>query len=434
MHDDHSSNPPGVMPPALPRASPSMDTNHANIAPVPRISMQAFCESPALLEAVQEAARDRRMAKTHVRAHPGGIPAALEFYSSSPTPNLLILENRAPADQLLAQLGRLAEVCDPGTEVVVVGHVNDVLLYRELTRCGVRDYAVAPLAAMDVVRLVSELYADTREKALGKTYAFIGARGGCGASTVAHNVAWAFAGTLETNTVIADLDLPFGTANLDFNQDPPTGIGDVVSAPDRVDETFVDRLMAKCTDRLSLLASPSTLDKTTDFPDHQFEQVVDILRASVPATVLDLPHHWSGWVRKTLVDADELVIVAAPDLASLRNAKNLIDAVKQARPNDGPPKLVLNMAGMPKRPEIEAKDFADALSLEPLAVVPFDAEVFGNAANSGHMIAEIAAKHEAVAAYEAIALSIMGRDPGRIQKKSGLPPFVQKLLQRKKAS
>lgn len=434
MHDDPTANPFGGQPPALPENNAVGGTDHSDIAPVPRISVQAFCESPALLEAVQEAARDRRMAKAHVRAHPGGIPAAMEFYSSSPTPNLLILENRGPADQLLDQLARLAEVCDPGTEVVVIGHVNDVLLYRELTRCGVRDYAVAPLAPMDVVRLISELYAASREEALGRTYAFIGARGGCGASTVAHNVAWSFAGTLETNTVIADLDLPFGTANLDFNQDPPTGVGDVVSAPDRVDETFVDRLLAKCTDRLSLLASPSTLDKTTDFPDHQFTEVIDILRASVPATVLDLPHHWSGWVRKTLVDADELVIVAAPDLASLRNAKNLIDAVKQARPNDGPPRLVLNMAGMPKRPEIEAKDFADALSMEPIAVVPFDAEVFGNAANSGHMIAELSAKHEAVSAYETIAATIMGRNPGRIQKKSGLPPFVQKLLQRKKAS
>lgn len=420
--------------PASPQGSGEPGANTGNIAPVPRISMQAFCESPALLEAVQEAARDRRMAKAHVRAHPGGIAAALEFYASSPTPNLLILENRAPAPALLEQLARLSEVCDPGTEVVVIGHVNDVLLYRELTRFGVRDYVVAPLMAMDVVRLVSELYSAKNTKALGRTYAFIGARGGCGASTVAHNVAWSFANSLETSTVIADFDLPFGTANLDFNQDPPTGIGDVVNAPDRVDETFIDRLLAKCSDRLSLLAAPSTLDKVTDYPDHQFEQVVDLLRSSVPATVLDLPHHWSGWVRKSLIDADELVIVAAPDLASLRNAKNLIDAVKSARPNDGPPKLVLNMVGMPKRPEIEPKDFSDALSLAPLAIVPFDAEVFGNAANSGHMIAEIAAKHDAVAAFDTIAMSISGRSVARTAKKSGLPPFMQKILQRKKAS
>jgi pilus assembly protein CpaE len=435
MQDDY----PGQFssgPPALPESADadgsSVDTS--GIAPVPRITIQAFCESTALSEAIQEASRDRRMAKAHVRTYPGGIAAALEFYASSPTPNLLILENQAPADRLLDQLGKLADVCDPGTEVVIVGHVNDVLLYRELIRCGVRDYVVAPLGPMDVVRLISELYASQSEKVIGKTYAFIGARGGCGASTIAHNVAWTLSTALETNTVIVDFDLPFGTANLDFNQDPPTGIGDVVNAPDRVDETFVDRLLAKCSDRLSLLAAPSTLDKVTDFPEHQFEQVTDFLRASVPASVFDLPHNWSGWVRKSLIDADELVIVAAPDLASLRNAKNLIDAVKQARPNDGPPRLVLNMAGIPKRPEIEAKDFADALNIEPLAVVEFDAEIFGNAANSGHMIAEIAPKHESVAAFTAIASAITGKDSARRQKKSALPSIMQKLLQRKKAS
>ena len=437
MDDDNAwdgiAGPAGGPPPLPQEAGHTGDTAN-DIAPVPRISIQAFCESAGLMEAIQEASRDRRMAKAYVRAHPGGINAAMEFYAASPTPNLLIRENKAPAPQLLDQLARLAEVCDPGTEVLVIGHVNDVPLYRELLRCGVRDYAVAPLAPMDVVRLISELYGASRDEALGRTYAFIGARGGCGSSTVAHNVAWALAGPMETNTVIADFDLPFGTANLDFNQDPPTGLGDVVNAPDRVDETFVDRLMAKCSERLSLLAAPSTLDRVTDFSEDQFVDVIDMMRASVPATVMDLPHHWSGWVRKSLIDADELVIVAAPDLASLRNSKNLIDAVKQARPNDGPPRLVLNMAGVPKRPEIEAKDFSDALSIEPLSVIPFDAETFGNAANSGHMIAEIAPKHEAVAGFETIAAALSGRMTTKRPKKTGLPPIVEKFLHRKKAS
>jgi len=229
MQDDFS-NEYGSAPPALPQGAERQGeqaTDSSSIPPVPRISIQAFCETRDLLEAIQEAASDRRMAKAHVRAHPGGIPAALEFYASSPTPNLLILEYEGASSRLLDQLSQLADVCDPGTEVVVIGHVNDVLLYRELVRFGVRDYVVAPLAPMDVVRLIAELYAVKADKALGKTYAFIGARGGCGASTVAHNVAWTLAGALETNTVIADFDLPFGTASLDFNQDPPTGIGDV---------------------------------------------------------------------------------------------------------------------------------------------------------------------------------------------------------------
>ena len=109
----------------------------------------------------------------------------------------------------------------------------------------------------------------------------------------------------------------------------------------------------------------------------------------MPCIVLDVPHLWTAWVRRTLVGADEIVIVAAPDLASLRNAKNLFDVLRQARPNDRKPKLVLNQVGMPKRPEIAAAEFAKALGTELAAVMPFDAQLFGTAANNGQMIAEV---------------------------------------------
>ena len=90
------------------------------------------------------------------------------------------------------------------------------------------------------------------------------------------------------------------------------------------------------------------------------------IRSTAPFVVLDLPHLWSGWMRKTLISADEVVIVATPDLASLRNAKNMIDLIKSSRPNDAPPRLVLNQVGVPGRPEIPAKDFGAALGVLPL--------------------------------------------------------------------
>ena len=93
-------------------------------------------------------------------------------------------------------------------------------------------------------------------KPVGRTIAVVGAKGGVGASTVAHNIAWAIARDLELDAVVTDLDLPFGTAGLDYNQDPPQGIADAVFSPERMDGAFVDRLLSKCTDHLSLLAAP----------------------------------------------------------------------------------------------------------------------------------------------------------------------------------
>ncbi len=97
-----------------------------------------------------------------------------------------------------------------------------------------------------------------------------------------------------------------------------------------------------------------------------------------------------GCGKACLIAADEIVIVATPDLASLRNAKNMIELARHARPNDAPPRLVINQANMPKRPEIPAKDFAETVGVEPLAVLGFDAALFGQAANNGQMLLELA--------------------------------------------
>src|ERR1700727_3178945 len=201
-----------------------------------------------------------------------------------------------------------------------------------------------------------------------------------GASTVAHNVAWAIARDLALDCVVADLDLAFGTAGLDYNQDPAQGIADAVFSPDRVDTAFIDRLLSKCTDHLSLLAAPATLERVYDFGADAFDSIFDTLRATMPCIVLDVPHQWTGWSKQTLIGADEILIVAAPDLANLRNAKNIYDLLKAARPNDHLPRYCLNQVGVPKRPEIKTADFAKALEEEPVAIIPFEPQILGAAA------------------------------------------------------
>ena len=122
-------------------------------------------------------------------------------------------------------------------------------------------------------------------------------------------------------------------------------------SPDRVDTAFIDRLLSKCTDHLSLLAAPATLDKVYDFGAEAFDSIFDTLRTSMPCIVLDVPHQWSGWTRRALIAADDILIVAAPDLANLRNTKNIFDLLKASRPNDRAPLYCLNQVGIPKRPD-----------------------------------------------------------------------------------
>jgi pilus assembly protein CpaE len=404
------------------------ETASVRARPIPRISIQAFCENAATGELVQLIAEDRRLAKVHVSVHMGGIEAAVAHYQQSPTPNLIIIECNLPRDHIIAELDRLSESCDPGTKVIVMGHVNDVVLYRDLLKRGVSEYLVEPVPPLALMEAISNIYNNPETEPVGHVYAFVGSKGGVGSSTICHNVAWTLSDTIKANVVIADFDLAFGTTGLDFNQDPVQGIADALSSPDRLDEVLLDRLLTKCSEHLSIFAAPVVLDRDYDMSPAGCDQVIDVVRQNVPYLAVDLPHTWTTWTKSILLQADEVVITATPDLANLRNAKNIVDLMQQSRRNDSKPYLVMNMVNMPKRPEVSVKEFEAALNLKATSVIEFDSEGFGQAANNGQMIEEVNAKAKATAAFREIAMAITHRrEVGATNKKSSLAPILEKL-------
>ena len=154
---------------------------------------------------------------------------------------------------------------------------------------------------------------------------------------------------------------------------------------------------------------PATLDKEYDLEGEAFDPVVDLIRKSVPCAVLDVPHVWTTWAKSILSGADEIVITAMPDLANLRNATNMVDLLITMRPNDSKPHLVLNQTGVPKKPEIAAKEFGSALGLEPSAIIAYGPQIFATAANNGQMIAEMQANAKPVEAFRELSQALMGR-------------------------
>ena len=399
--------------------------------PIPRISIQAFCDDQRVADVLQFAAEDRRLSKTHVSIHMGGIVAAIGHYVDSPTPNLIIVDSALRGSALLPELDKLAESCDAGTKVIVIGRHNDVLLYRELLRRGVSEYLVAPIDPMALMESISNLYNNPDTDPVGHVFAFIGAKGGVGSSTICHNVAWTLSEVLKSNVTIADLDLAFGTTGLDFNQDPVQGIAEALAAPERLDDQLLDRLLTKCSEHLSIFAAPVVLERDYEISPEACDMVLDVVRQNVPFVAVDLPHSWAPWSKRVLLQADEVVITATPDLANLRNAKNILDLLKQSRKNDAKPLLVLNMANVPKRQEITLKEFEQALDLKAIAVIDYDCETFSQAANNGQMIEEFNAKSKATEKFRDIAMKITKRKDVRTEKPaasalSGLAPLLEK--------
>ncbi len=399
---------------------------------IPKVDIAVFCTSEAAAAAAQTAAIDRRMARVTLTVKPGGIKEATALYGGVTSPNLIVIENNDDEARLMAALEALAVECVTGTKVIIVGRSNDIGLYKTLLDAGVSDYLLSPLDPMALIAAVQRCFRHTDSEKLGRIIAFVGAKGGTGSSTIAHNVAMAMSNRTGADVLLADLDLQSGTLGLNFDVDAPQGMAEVLASTERLDDVLLRRLAVQYSDHLHLLTAAGDYSKAVNLKESDVDRLLDVARSSSWNVVLDLPYLWTQWTRKILMEADEIVITATADLASMRNAKHMISFLKQARPNDPPPRLVLNRVGTPKLREIKPKDFADAVGLDEHVSVPLDMPLFGKAANDGRLIIETAPQSTAGKAMVSLAWRVGGTRERRTKPKSKFRGLLSGILRGKK--
>jgi pilus assembly protein CpaE len=391
----------------------------------PRVHI--FCEDAGTAAVAARSIEHRRLSGHDFTRRMGGVHAARATYVNEPSPDLLVVESLLDASGILADMDTLAEVCDPGTKVLVIGHLNDVLLYRELLRRHISDYLVAPVEPGQLAEAIAAALTSDAPEVAGRVIVFLGAKGGCGSSTVCHNTGWLLAEEMKADTVIADFDLAFGTLGLDFNQDGNHGLAEALATSYKLDGEMLGGLLARCSDQLGLLTASYMLDTDPEVRPEDALRLVELLSRTVPFTLLDLPTEWRTSTRALIEQADDVVITAEPDLGNLRNAKNLIDTARGLRATAKPPVLVMNKTGLPRRPEISIRDFANAVDLEPSVSVGFDAQLFGTAANNGLMIGECAPKSRHLESFRQLAQLLGGKRPATAKGRGMLAPLMERL-------
>lgn len=375
---------------------------------VPRICIEAFCVTPEFAGAMQTGAQDRRMAKAKTSVGMGGAASAAKRYANVGTPNLIIVETRAAGFSVFQELETLAAVCDEDTKVIVAGPSNDVTLYRELIRQGVCEYLVTPSAPLQIIEAIAAAYEDPDARPAGKTIAVFGVRGGVGSSVLSHNLAELIAEQSERDTVLIDLDLEFGTVALDFNVDAHNSVVDALTDIDGLDDVKLKRLLFQQSEHLHLLTAPASIQRRAEATEAAVLGLLDIARFAADFVLLDTPHQWSPGVRCALRQSDKVVLVATPDLVSLRNLKSVYDWLKAERQHDEPPKIILNQVGEAKRPEIAASEFADIVGAPVDMILPYEPALFGAALNDGKSLVNLNGARKVVEKLEPIAASICG--------------------------
>ena len=395
-----------------------------------RVSIDAFALTPEVAEVLKAVRDDRAFAKSRVNVLAGGLPAAIGHYSESPTPQVIIVEDESDGPTLMGRLEQLAEVCEPGTRVVVIGGHNDIEHYRTLLANGISEYLLRPSTPRQVIAALAAIFQGPAAPARGKVVAFWGVRGGVGASTLAQNVAWAMGQSLREDVIYIDLDIAFGTSVLAFNLDAKQNVADALRNPERLDEVLMERFLVGYDDYLHALMSPGDPRAAVTIDVEALDKLLELAARMAPVVVVDLPHLWAGWTEHLLTSVDELVLVATPDLFCLRDAKTLLETLGGRRGGDAaPPRLVLNRFEATRRTQLSPKDFEETLNQAPALVLPLDAALFGLAANNGQMIGEAAKSHKVVEQIKAFALQLLGRSP-TTKKAAGkaVKPLLSKVL------
>ena len=379
----------------------------------------AFLSDTQREQAVQQCVTE--MALSFSSVHGGGIQRANAHLEKSRSPMALMVDISG-IEFPVNEVHHLAEVCEPGVSVVVVGDRNDVGLYRDLVRAGVSDYIVKPLtrslvqSAIDTMLGSGSPGATPLSQKAGRVVTVLGARGGVGATTVASNLAWFLANKESRRVCLVDLDVHYGDCalTLDIKHDGGGGLREALETPTRIDDLFLDRTMVRSGDRLFLLSSEEKIEKPFQLDSEALVPLFDVLRKQFHYVVVDVPRSNGPFLRQMLEISNTRVVVidqTAHAIRDLLRVRPLIDAPHLGQRN----LIVLNRWGEAGKRDIDLATLSNTIGLPVDATIGYYPKTVIAAANAGRPIAS--QKGPIATAIATIASELSGR---HLTRKRGL--------------
>ena len=320
----------------------------------------------------------------------------MQTLSVSASPQILFVDLSESGDPL-HDIGALAEVCEPGTVVIAAGHVNDVRLYRDLVNSGIQDYLLKPLSPEQLREAFSQaqtVLAGPRvaEAVVDRPHlmtAFIGVRGGVGASALAASVAWQLSDKQGRTTALLDLDVHFGTGALALDLEPGRGLTDAIENPGRIDGLFIERAMVKANDKLAVLSAEAPINTPMMNDGTAFFQLQEEMKQAFECTIIDLPRSMLIQHPHLLYDVQTAVVVTEFTLAATRDTIRILSWLKSNAPQASV--LVVANRVPPTGPaEITRKDFESSIEHTVDVMLPLDAKIAIQAAKLGKPLIEVA--------------------------------------------
>ena len=343
----------------------------------------------------------------------GDLAIARKAIDPKAPPDLMLLDVSGSADPVAA-LGEIIQLCPRATRVLVIGSVNDVSLYRSLTSLGVIDYLVKPISG-EVLHDALAALLDERGPSGGvqtRVTAFLGARGGIGATTLAVATAWYFVHEFHQRAALIDLDLHFGTLALGLDLEPGRGLREALEHPERIDSLLISSAMSSASERLKVLAGEESLEESMHFHAEGFGPLFEQLANDFDQLVIDLPRSLDDGSRHVISNVDSFLLITDLSLAGLRDALRIMDLVKRIG-SKASPILVASQVGAPHRGEISQREFERGLGQSLDHVITYDPKAAVAMARHGKAMPAVARASKAAEEILALAQRLSGREASK---------------------
>ncbi len=372
------------------------------------MQLMAFTDA-ASSDTVKAVAAEMGLLRTHVAE--GSVVQATEYLKQHASPEILLVAIQS-ADTAPLQLDALADVVNPHTKVLVTGTVDSIRFYQWLKDLGIEHYLLQPFSVGELKQAMVKGAAKKTEAeaptggAPKKIIAVMGARGGVGTTMIATNLGAIFAREHQLPTALIDLDPYFGSVALSMDLEPARGLRDAFEKPDRVDSLFLERVMVKPFNHLSVFGAEEPLVDPIVTQPNAGEMIFGALREKFQVMVVDVPRQMSPLTRYVLAQADHTILVAEAQITSLRDSLRikdyLVDHLKRPAPM-----LLLNRVGLSAGNELSAKEFAKNFGHDITAQLPYLQEAIAATAQ-GELLSHTPKLNAALSPLRKIAHGVVG--------------------------
>jgi len=325
-------------------------------------------------------------------------------------------------DRISAQYAEVA--------LIAVSHQTDPEAILTSIRAGCDQYVCEPIDQHDLVSAINQV-AKKRflHSAKSLCICVTAASGGMGTTSIACNLALELGQLTESQCALADLNLQFGDAAINFDCEPKYTFFDLADSAAQLDRAMLVDAMTTLPCNVSLLPRPAAVEQQEAITPEMLHRVIQVLNRAYENVVIDLPRNLDAHTLAVLSQADVILIVCQLLIPSIRNAKRYYDALCRAGIVEERIQIVINRTTK-NSGRISEKDVQDTIGKPVYARVPNDFEFIARSLDFGRPIASLDLNNPVRKAIREMAAKVAnidggGNDSGR-SKKGLLGRFLSK--------